>query len=167
MDAQAEGLFRGRFGTTPAAHSAGEAVILFPFRYWDRWAQRADASELAYFGLSLAQPSAFWTGCFFEKEDADAAQIGVLQRTDPDAPWDADPERDARIALFWSGDEKGKPHGIGKQSDRVDWRIFVQYAKGAFDLKTGMPHGWRQTPRLKLFGVTSYAPSLTLRSVER
>lgn len=167
MDAQGEGLFRGRFGTTPAAHSAGEAVILFPFRYWDRWAQRADASELAYFGFSASQPAAFWTGCFFEKEDADAAQIGVLLRTDPNAPWDADPEQDKRLALFWTGDEKGHSLPIGRQSDRVDWRVFVQYAKGAFDAKTGLSHGWRQTPRLRHLGVTSYAPNLTLRSVER
>ena len=41
------------------------------------------------------------------------------------------------------------------------------YAKGAFDAKTGLSHGWRQTPRLRHLGVTSYAPSLTLRSVER
>lgn len=167
MDAQGEGLFRGRFGTTPAAHSAGEAVILFSIRYWDRWAQRADASELAYFGFEHAQPAAFWSTFFFQKEDADAAQIGVLQRTDPEAPWDADPEQDQRLALYWSGDDQGRPWAIGRQSDRVDWRVFVRYAKGAFDPKTGLPHGWRQTPRLKLLGGTYYAPSLTLRSVQR
>jgi hypothetical protein len=167
MDALGEGLFRGRFGTTPAAHSAGEAVILFPIRYWDRWAQKADASELAYFGLGYGQPAGFWSSCFFQKEDTDAAQIGVLQRTDPDAPWDADPEQDKRLALFWSGDEAGKALLIGKQSDRIDWRVFVKYAPNAFDAKTGMAHGWRQSPRLKFFAASYYAPSLTLRSVER
>lgn len=167
MDAAGEGLFRGRFGTTAVAHSAGEAVILFPFRYWDRWSPRADASELHYFGLTLDQPASFWKGCFFTKEDTDSAQIGVLQRTDPDAPWDADPDTDKRLALWWQGDDKGQPLPIGRQSDRIDWRVFVRYSPGAFDPKTGKAHGWKQTPRLRMFGASYVAPSLTLRSVER
>lgn len=167
MNAAGEGLFRGRFGTTPVAHSAGEAVILFPFRYWDRWAPRADASELHYFGLTLDQPASFWKGCFFTKEDTDNAQIGVLQRTDADAPWDADPDTDKRLALWWQGDDKGQPLPIGKQSDRIDWRVFVRYSPGAFDAKTGKAHGWKQTPHLRMFGASYVAPSLTLRSVER
>ena len=166
-DAQGEGLFRGRFGTTPAAHSAGEAVILFPFRYWDRWAPRADASELAYFGFSHAQPAAFWNTFFFQTEDTDAARIGVLARTDPDVPWDADPETGRGLSLHWSGDDEGKPWSLGRQSDRADWRVFVIWSPGAFDVRTGMPHGWRQTPRLKLLGASYFAPSLTLRSVQR
>jgi hypothetical protein len=167
MDASGEGLFRGRFGTTPVSHAAGEAVILFPTRYWDRWAPRADASELHYFGLSLDQPAAFWKGCFFTKEDTGSAQVGVLQRTDPDAPWDGDPESDKRLAVWWTGDDKGQPLPIGRQSDRIDWRVFVRYAPGAFDAETGLAHGWRQTPRLRLFGASYLAPSLTLRSIER
>jgi len=167
MDELGEGLFRGRFGSTAAAHAAGEAVILFPIRYWDRWAPRADASELAFFTLTNDQPSAFWSALFFQKEDTDAASLGVLVQLDPEAPWDADPESDPRLKLFWSGDENGKPWALGRQSDRLSARAFVRYAPGAFDGPTGLAHGWRQSPRLKLFGTAFFAPSLTLRSVER
>lgn len=167
MDERGEALFRGRFGTTPATHAAGEAVILFQVRYWDRWAPRADASELSFFTFTADQPAAFWSGCVFQKEDTANAQLGVLQRTDPTAPWDADPEHDKRLTLFWSGDDRGAPHPIGKQSDQIAWRAFVKYSPGAFDFRTGLSTGWRQTPRLKLFATTYYAPSLTLRSVER
>jgi hypothetical protein len=128
MDHKGDGLFRGRFGTMPAGHSQGEPVILFPFRYWDRWASRADAPELAYFTLSIDQPSAYWDSCFFVKEDADSCQVGVLQKDDPDAPWDADPDNDSRLHVYWKGDIDGRTIPIGKQSDRIDWRVFVKYS---------------------------------------
>lgn len=167
MDQKGDGLFRGRFGTLPAAHQAGEAVILFPTRYPDLWADRADAPELSYFGLSLDQPSAWFSACYFSKVDTQSARIGVLQRTRSDAPWDADPETDSRLAVFWQGEKEGGQLKIGKQADRLEWRIFVDYMPGAFDLKTGLPHGWKESPRLKLFSVFYRAPSLVLSSVER
>jgi hypothetical protein len=167
MDEKGDGLFRGRFGTVRAGHTAGEAVILFPFRYWDRWAPKADAPELAYFGMSVDQPAGLLSSCFFFKTDGEASQVGVLQRTDPDAPWDADPETDQRLKLYWKGDNEGQPLLVNQQSDHVDWRIFVQYSPNAFDLATGMSHGWKESPRLQRFGAFHFAPNLVLRSVER
>jgi hypothetical protein len=167
MDQKGDGIFRGRYGTVMAAHAAGEPVILFPTRYPDRWEKRCDAPELGYFGLTLEQPAAFFGSCFFSKVDTQAARIGVEQRTDASAPWDADPEADPRVKLLWQGEKDSGAIPIGKQSDRVDWRVFVQYQPGAFDAKTGLPHGWKETPRLKLFSVFYHAPSLVLRSVER
>jgi len=167
MDEKGDGLFRGRYGTAAAPHVQGEPVILFPFRYWDRWQSRADAPELSYFGLSIDQPSAYWDACFFEKEDAEACQIGVLERVEPDAPWDADPESDPRLRLHWQGDLEGRPIPIRRQSDRIDWRVFVKYAPGAFDPSTGLAHGWKQTPVLKKFGAFYYGPPICLSSVVR
>jgi uncharacterized membrane protein YgcG len=167
MDAKGEGLFRGRYGTVPASHSTGEAVILFPIRYWDRWAEHADAPELGYFAFAIDQPAAFWTSFFFDKTDVEGGNVGVLQRTSTDAPWDADPEKDKRVQLYWQGDVQGKPIPIGAQSDRVEWRVFTKFAPNAFDLKTGMPHGWTETPRLRRLGAFYYGPNVVLRSVER
>ncbi len=167
MDRKGGPLFRGRFGTTPAGHSSGTPVILFPFRYWDRWAERADAPELAHFDLALDQPSAWWESCFFMKTDTEGSQIGVLERDDPEAPWDADPDQDKRLALYWKGDQEGAPLSIGKQSDSIRWRVFVKYSPDAFDPKFSLRHGWRQTPRLERLGAFYYAPDAVLRSVER
>jgi hypothetical protein len=167
MDQKGEGIFRGRFGTAVAAHAAGEAVILFPTRYPDRWEHRADAPELAYFGFSMDQPAAFWGSCFFAKEDTDSGRIGVLQRTRSTAPWDGDPEVDPHVKVFWQGETEAAAMPIGKQSDRIDWRVFVEYMPGAFDATSGAAHGWKQSPRLKLFSVFYHAPSMVLRSVER
>ncbi len=167
MDGRGEGLFRGRFGTIPAAHAAGDAVILFPVRYPDRWARRADAPELAYFGFGVDQPAAFWGSVFFAKQDTDSARIGLLQRTDPEAPWDADPDKDARVGILWQGEREGQAVRVGKQSDRLQWRAFVEYQAGAFDARTGLGHGWRQTPRLTMLSAFYHAPPMTYRSVER
>jgi hypothetical protein len=167
MDQKGDGIFRGRYGTMPAAHASGEAVILFPTRYPDRWEQRADAPELSYFGFSLDQPAAFWGSCFFSKTDTDSARIGVLQRTSLQAPWDADTDADPRVKVFWQGEKEASAMPISKQSDHIDWRVFVEYMPGAFDATTGMPQGWKQTPRMKLFSVFYHAPSMVLRSVER
>ena len=167
MDAKGNGLFRGRYGTTPAAHTQGAPVILFPFRYWDRWQTRADAPELSYFTLAIDQPSAWWDSFFFDKEDADSCRLGVLARYDPDVPWDADPEDEPRLKLLWKGDLDGKTIPVHRQSDRIDWRVFVQYDPGAFDPKTGLAHGWKQSPLLKRFGAFYFGPPTVLASVER
>jgi hypothetical protein len=167
MDQRGDGLFRGRFGTVPAAHAAGEAVIVFPTRYLDRWSDRADAPELSYFGLEIDQPAAFWGSCFFSKIDTDSARIGVLQRTKESAAWDADTDTDPNVKVFWQGEKENGQLPIQKQSDKIEWRVFVQYMAGAFTEKTGLGQGWKQTPRLKLFTAFYHAPSQVLRSVER
>ena len=71
MDGNGGGLFRGRFGTEPAGHRQGAPVILFPFRYWDRQAEHADAPELAYFGLAVDQPGAFWRSVFWDADEVE------------------------------------------------------------------------------------------------
>ncbi|MCA8981475.1 MAG: hypothetical protein KDC14_15705, partial [Planctomycetes bacterium] len=169
MDGRGSGLFRGRYGTTPQPHGAGEPVILFPIRYWDRWAERADAPELAYFEFELAQPAAYWTGFFFEDEAAamPGAELHVLQRTDPSVPWDADPESTDGLDLLRVGIREGRELPVGAQADLIQWRVHVNYPAGAFDPATGASHSWRTTPRLRRIGAFYYAPCFQLRSVER
>jgi hypothetical protein len=169
MDGDGEGLFRGRFGSQAAGHAFGEPVILFPFRYWDRWAERADAPELAYLGLSLDQPSPFVRSVFYAAEEpaSGAARVAVLQRTDADVPWDADPDTADGLELLEEGTREGRPLAVGRQSDRAEWRVHVRYDVGAFEPRTGQSHGWKETPRLVRFGAFYLAPGMTLRSVER
>jgi len=168
MDGRGDGLFRGRYGTQASGHSAGEVVIVFPFRYWDRWAERADAPELHYFGFSIDQPAAFWRSIFWTAEDASgAARVGVLQRTDPTVAWDADPDDTPGLELYWSGTREGDALPVGEQSDLIEWRVLVEYRQNAFDALTGRQHGWKETPRLRQLGAFFLAPSMTLRSIDR
>ena len=168
-DEKGFGLFRGRFGTPATGHAAGEAVILFPFRYWDRYAPRADAPELGYLGFELDEPGAWFDSYFWDWQPAVAAgsRVGVLVRTDESTPWDANPDQADGLWVSWDGRPEGLEIPIGVQSDRVEWRAFVQYELGAFDLTNGLSHGWKATPRLRRLGVSYLAPGRVLRSVER
>ncbi len=168
MDDNGGGLFRGRFGTSPSAHSAGEPVILFPFRYWDRWADRADAPELAYFGFSIDQPNAFWRDVFFQADEPPGTKIEVLQRSNPLTAWDDEPSTDLskNLARIEQGLKDGAGRTIGIQRDALEWRVYVRYAPNAFDFTNGLSHGWKRTPRLTQFGVEYLGPGLTLRRVD-
>jgi len=168
-DSKGNALFRARFGTVASDHAAGTPVILFPFRYWDRWASQADAPELAYFEFEFDQPGAFWDSVFWESEPSasDGVRLGVLQRTAPSIPWDADPNTTEGLELMWDGTIDGKEIPIAAQADRVSWRAFCQYNPNAFDPQTGLAHGWKESPRFRRLGVTFYGPHRVLRSVDR
>lgn len=168
-DEEGIGLFRGRFGTAPSGHGAQTPVILFPHRYPDRWAERADVPELTYFGFQLEQPGAWWSEDFWDAEEAGHGQcrIGVLRRSDATIPWDEDPDAERALDLSFEGREGDDMRAVGMQSDRIEWRVFVEYDPGAFDLETGVSHGWKETPRLRRLGISYTAPNLVLRSVDR
>ena len=169
MDGDGIGLFRGRFGTTASGHTAGVPVILHPFRYWDRWTDMADAPELHYLGVSVSQPDAFWRSVFWDVEEADAAgpRLAVLERTDPNAPWDGDPSTTRGLTMHEDGVRDGEGNPIGAQADRIEWRVFVRYEPGAYDAVDGLSHGWKMTPRLRYFGAEYLGPGQVLRRVER
>lgn len=169
MDERGPGLFRGRFGTTPMDHPAGSTVILFPFRYWDLWADQADAPELAYMGFEIDQPGTWWMDTFWHAEGSGhgGSDVQVLVRTDPSVPWDSDPDDVHGLMLMTQGTENDEPIGLDTMSDRMEWRVFARYRAGAFDPLSGLSHGWKETPRLRALGASYMAPTLTLRSVDR
>ncbi len=169
MDQQGPGLFRGRFGTQPGAWGAGQPVVSFPFRYWDRWTDRADAPELGYFGFELAQSGAWWRSTFFEEERAGSGRVTLeaLVRFDERVPWDADPAEVDALVRLERGLAEGAPIPLGIQSDRPEWRVHVRYLPGAYDAQTALSHDWRTTPRLRSLGAFYLAPEQVLRSVER
>lgn len=168
QDGQGFGAFRGRYGTAPASHAGGTSVIIFPARYWDRYAPRFDGPELGYFGFKVEQPGAYWMGSTWDAQETSfgGAEVIVLQRVG-DAPWDADPETTPGLTLMEDGTREGELIRIGGQADRVEWRVFARYVAGAFDPEFGLSHGWKETPRLIHLGVGYQAPSRVLRSVKR
>lgn len=163
-------LFRGRYGTAPAAHALDTPVILFPFRYWDRWEFGADVPEMAYLGLRVDQASAHFEGAAFRMEPPpyQGVRLEALLRGDSALPWDADPNETEGLFLLSTGkpdDEDYWPLGVW--SDALEARFYVQYDPGAIDLVTGSSHAWKFSPRLIQYAVSYDAPSETLRSVDR
>jgi hypothetical protein len=169
LDQKGGPLFRGRYGTVAAGHAYGVPVIAYPFRYWDRWCERADAPELSYFAFAADQPAAFWRDVFWRAENpvSSGVELGVVQRTRAEVPWDSDPENTPGLAVLWKGSQEEKPIPIGVQSDRIEWRVFVKYSTGAYDPVAGLAHGWKETPRLRALGAEYLAPNLVLRKVDR
>ncbi len=171
MDRKGGGMFRGRYGTTPAGHAFGTPVILFPFRYWDRQVDRADGPELSYLGLCLDQPNAFFRSMFWQAEEVEGSVLYVLQRAvDPGAndtpPWDGEPGSTPGLETYEIGMPAGDVNPIGVQADRLEWRVFVRFVPGAFDAQSGLSHGWKQVPRLNLFGVEYLGPNQVLRRID-
>jgi len=166
-DERGTGPFRGRHGTQAAAHAAGTLVVLHPCRYPEPWADKADAPEMSYFSFAQEHPAAFWTGVFFAVSAADGVRLRALQKTHPEAPWDADPAEDSRVRLLERGDKDGGAIPIMVQSDRIEWRVHAVYDRQAFDPIAGNSHGWKRTPRLRMHSVFHYAPSTTLRRIDR
>jgi hypothetical protein len=168
-DERGGGLFRGRYGTGAAAHAAGTPVVVFPMRYWDRWSDRADAPELSYFGFRASQEDAWWSTAFFEESEAGHAgpTLGMLARTNADAPWDEQPERTRGLWRFDGNRDESARLALGAQSDALELRVFVQYEPGSFDYDTGLAHGWKTTPRLRYVGTEYVAPRTVLFREDR
>ena len=168
-DGEGGALFRGRFGTAASSHVVGTAALLFPTRYWDRWADSSDAPELSYFGFAAGQENAYWTGAFFEESESQhaGAQLGMLVRASPDVPWDADPDNTDGLWLFDGATDESTRLSLGAQSDLLEWRVFVRYEPGAFDFVSGLSHGWKTTPELRFTGAEFVAPRVTLYREDR
>lgn len=170
MDHEGEALLRGRYGTLPGAHASGDAVVLWPARYWDRWNERADVPELNYFTGELSQPDAFVRASFFDLRPGDTGQVSlqILQRTDNQVPWDADPTETPGLDLIRPEDldDQGR-FPIARQTSRVEWRFAAEYQPLSFDWLTGLSHGWKTAPELNMYGAEYWAPSRVLERVQR
>ncbi|MEO6594461.1 MAG: hypothetical protein ABIP94_06890, partial [Planctomycetota bacterium] len=144
------GIFRGRFGSTPQSASNNEAIIAFPFRYWDRYAENSDDPELAYFQLTTTEAPVFYRTLRWREETVDA-RVGVvcLVRTDSRAPWDAVPGTTDGLWQFQGGSASAAPHRIGTQASRLEVRFANVYKPGVLDLTTFRAHGWKTSVRIE------------------
>jgi hypothetical protein len=145
----ARGLLRGRFGTAVQSGSTGEPVITFPFRYWDRYFERSDDPELAYFQLTVTETPVFYRTLRWREETQDA-RVGVvcLVRTDSKAPWD-DLPAGGGLWQFKGSSASSPPHRIAAQASRLEIRFATEYRPGVLDLVAFRQHGWKTTVRVE------------------
>lgn len=148
--AQARGLFRGRFGTAPQGGTTGEALIGFPFRYWDRYAERSDDPELAYAQLTTTAAPAFFRTLQWREETRDArVDVVCLVRADGRAEWTDDPEPTPDLWRFEQAADAAVQHRIATQASRLELRFETVYKSGVLDLVTFLQHGWKTTARVE------------------
>ncbi len=152
---QGQGIFRGRFGTTPAAHSADAMIIAWPMRYMDRYRERCDDPELGRFQLSIESPDLFVTKFIWEEQIPDALlDVVCLVRADERVPFSAEPDGKNGLWLFTDpGDGQGhRGRWVGYQASRWDFRFQVRYGSGSFDAVDFRAGAWKETARVKNFG---------------
>jgi hypothetical protein len=145
----AHGLFRGRFGTTVQSGSSGEPVIMFPFRYWDRYYERTDDPELAYFQLTATETPVFYRTLRWREETQDPrVSVVCLCRTDSLVPWDGVPGAGG-LWQFTGSTANSPPHRIAAQASRLEMRFATVYKPGVLDLVAFRAHGWKTTARVE------------------
>ncbi len=144
--AASRGLFRARYGTTAQGASSGEAVIHWPFRYWDRYVEQNDDPELAYFQLTTNEAPCFFRGMRWREETQDArVDVVCVVRTDPRVPWSTEPGTVPGLYAFRIGSGGDGWQRIAAQSARLEMRFFATYEAGAIDLTTFTAHAWKTT----------------------
>jgi hypothetical protein len=146
---QSRGLFRGRFGTAASTAGSGEAVIGFPFRYWDRYYAQSDDPELAYFQLTTNEAPALFRSLRWREETTDPrVDVLCLVRADSKTPWEAEPSPAAGLWQFRGGSADSN-HRLDHQASRLEIRFVTTYRAGACDLANYRAHGWKTTARIE------------------
>ena len=163
-----DGLFRGRFGTTPSSHDTGALVYSFPTRWMDLYAPRQNSHESAHFQLGMQQPGAFWQGVYFEAEEPDASHdVMILAKAGDVANWEDDPESTPGLVLI---DRPQMPDGsavpLNLNADSLELRVLFDWTVGAFDPTSFLSTGWTIAPRLRHLRLEYLAESRVIRSEE-
>lgn len=167
LTGRGDGIFRGRFGTTPASHSSGTMVYSFPNRWMDLYAPRQNSQESAYYQIGMEQPNAYWEGVYFEAEEPDASHdVRVLARAGQ-AQWEDDPESTPGLVLVDRGQQaNGGPVPLELNADQLDLRVMFDWTVGAFDPVEFLSTGWTIAPRLRQLRLHYYADSRVVREEE-
>jgi len=144
------GLFRGRYGTEPMGASAGEPLIWMPFRYWDRYVERSDDPEQAYFQLTTREAPVFFRTLYWQQETQDAlVEVVCLLRADEHGSFRDDPKATFGLQQWNKPPVADRPYVLGIQATQLELRFAHVYKPGCLDLATYRAHGWKTAPRVK------------------
>lgn len=147
---RARGLLRGRFGTNPQGGAAGEPVIAFPFRYWDRYHEESDDPELGYFQMTTNVAPVLFRTLRWRQETQDArVEVLCRVRADDADGWAADPATTPGLWEFRGSSQEQTPHRLDRQASRLELRFQTVYGAGAIDLQSFRAHGWKTAARIE------------------
>jgi hypothetical protein len=168
------GLFRGRYGTRPQAMDAGQPVIWFPFRYWDRNQERSEDPELAHFQCTWHTGPVWFRSFYWDEDRADAhVDLHCHLRVDGSGSFADDPNATPGQFLFEQGrivDDQGtRPNPLGWQGSRIEARFRAVYKPGAFDPATFLSNSWKKAPSVRavVLGVEGESRILSERITAR
>jgi len=149
-DTYGSGALRGRFGTTPVIHAAGEIAYAWPTRFADLYTPQCDSPASAYFEFGLEDPNAHWRSLLYESQILDASQRVVLLARVGETDWEADPYLTPGLRLFDQGHlPGGDPMPLRFTGDRAEFRVMFDWGSGAFDPIEFRSTGWTSAPILR------------------
>ena len=132
---------------TPVSASAGQPVIWFPTRYWDRYHERSDDPELAYCQLTWdLAPVYFRSLTWREERDDERLDVACLVRIDGRGTFADDPDTTQGL---WRFDEAARAQPIGWQGSRIEARFSTIYRPGSFDPQTFRAQTWKKAPMVR------------------
>lgn len=141
-DKHGAGVFRGRFGTTPASHDAGSLVYAIPFRYFDLSRTEAFDNQMAWWQGTLRATGAKFLRLRWQEERVrQKAIVRVLARVDGKPNWDETPSfRPGGLFEFTTPDGR---NALDVSGNELQVQIRFEYQRGAFDDDT-----WKYSPRV-------------------
>jgi len=161
-DLSSGAFWRGRFGTTAAAHSQDDLMYGIPFRHWDTRKALHWDSRCAYFQASITARGARWRSLQWDEQipAGDALlRTHCLVRADGMGEWFDPPGQDART-LLWDFVKPNVPNGIDhasgwRDAGQLDVRFEVEYLPTAF----WPNHAWKRSPRWRQLQVSYERPT--------
>ncbi|MBI3272508.1 MAG: hypothetical protein HYZ53_26190 [Planctomycetes bacterium] len=149
------GLWRGAFGTLPAAHGLRELAYAMPFRYWDRSRPRVEDDTQACYQIERRATGALWKRLTWQARCPDPRLVvRALVRLDGRPAWDQEPTgKPGGLWEFKDGDGKNR---LDARGDRIEVRFLFEYLDGAY-----AAGAWKDTPALDSVKVEFEQPTVT------
>ncbi|MDP6958697.1 MAG: hypothetical protein QF645_07780, partial [Planctomycetota bacterium] len=159
-----EGLFRGRFGTTPYSYPADTLVYFLPFRWWDTYVPNEFDNRMGYWQSSSTMEGSRWNELRWTEEipASDRNLIThLLFRIDGKGEWTDAPGGDL---LEFTDPQGGKINRFGfeKEAGQIDLRVYFEYKAGFWP-----EHSWKRATRIREIQVDYDRPMRTLYHEDR
>jgi len=145
------GLLRGRYGTVPQAGASGSPILWFPTRFWDRYHERSEDPEVAYYQVTRRETPVFFTGIRWKEENPASSflKLHAVVNIDKAGSFAADPDKVRGMFEFHKGTVDDKSNKLNWQGSLIEVRFATEYKPGAFDPESYMSNGWKRAITVK------------------
>lgn len=150
-----DGLWRGMFGTAPAAHDEWSMVYAIPYRYFDTYKPMEFDNRMSYYQVSYAIPDAHWNQFNWTEENPPELVTHAMVRVDGKGEWWDKP--DGRTLFDFTnprGNNKVDFHATKDEEGRLEIRFYFEYRPGSF----WPNHSWKGSPKIHNLTMTYERP---------
>src|SRR5205814_2111108 len=170
------GLYRGMFGTAPAAHQAATSLVYgIPWRYHDTYKAQEFDSSMAYFQWSAKMELANWRTFLWKEVPINDPNVVVhsLVRFDGKGEFFDRPAISDNVLLmeFLTPPQSGaKLNRVShlNEAGQLDVRFYVEYRPGSYDASQPWnAMSWKKTPKIREIQVEYDRPMQTLYHEDR